>query len=134
MTTFSAPAAPGATGDKFDIKAHNGALLLIDVNGIKEQVETVHGPADAIACNIAVLDGEHKGDEYDDTLVFPRVLVGQLKGSIGKQVLARLGQGEKQPGKNPAWILNAPTDDDTEVAGRYVAFKAKKAAAVSEDF
>jgi hypothetical protein len=99
MTTFSAPAAPGATGDKFDIKAHNGALLLIDVNGLKEQVETVHGPADAIACNIAVLDGEHKGDEYDDTLVFPRVLVGQLKSSIGKLVLARLGQGEKKPGK-----------------------------------
>jgi hypothetical protein len=134
MTTFSAPAAPGATGDKFDISKHNGALLLIDVNGLMTQVETVHGPADAITCNIAVLDGDHKGDEYDDTLIFPRVIVGQLKGSIGKQVLARLGQGDKKPGKNPPWILNAPTDADTETAGRYVAFKAKQVAAQTDDF
>ncbi len=134
MTTFSAPAAPGATGDQFDMQAHNGALLLIDVNSFKEQIVTAHGPADAIACTIAVLDGDHKGDEFSDTLLFPRVLVGQLKGSIGKQVLGRLGQGEKKPGKNPPWILNAPTDADTEVAGRYVAFKAKQSAAQSDDF
>ena len=134
MTTFSAPAAPGATGDKFVVKDHVGELLLINVIDAKRIEGTEYGDADAIACDIAVLDGDHKGEEYNDSLLFSRVMFNQLKGSIGSQVLARLGQGEKKPGKTPAWILNAPTDDDTEVAGRFVAFKAKQAAKDNEDF
>jgi hypothetical protein len=50
MTTFSAPAAPGATGDKFVVKDHVGELLLINVIDAKRIEGTEYGDADAIAC------------------------------------------------------------------------------------
>lgn len=128
MTNYATPAAPGATGDKLDFTANNGALLRIEVKGLKEAVPTQHGPADAISADVAILDGPNKAAELADVLIFPKVIVGQLKASIGQVVLGRLGQGERKPGKNPAWLLLAPTEDDVATAQKFDAYKAKQAA------
>lgn len=127
MTTFQAPPAPSAGGDKFAFDDHKGNLLLITVHEYKEGISTSHGVANAVAADIAVLDGPDKGGEYRDVLIFPKVIVNQLKGQIGATILARLGQGEKQPGKSAPWVLNAGTADDQETAAKYVAWKAKQA-------
>ena len=119
---FSDPGAPG--GDTLPLADLIGSLLLFTVEKETDVIETVHGPSTAIACSVAVLDGDRKSETFGDTLIFPKVLKGQLRKSVGGKVLGRLGQGEKQPGKNAPWILLAPTDDDKATAHKYVAFVA----------
>jgi hypothetical protein len=133
MQAASAPVA----GDKFDLNGHLGALLYIRVHSLKSAVETSFGPADAIAADIAVLDGDHKGDTYSDTLIFPSVLVGQLKSSVGSAdpvVVGRLSKGEAKPGKSAPWILETPTQADLDVAVKYEQYAAKKAAETEAPF
>jgi hypothetical protein len=131
--TYADPAAPGATGDNLELKELNGSLLLIEVLGIKEDIATKFGAADAISANVAVLDGAKKATEYNDTLIFPKMLVGQLRPSIGGKVVARLGQGTAQAGKSAPWILTAATDADKETAGKFEAYKATQAKPPADD-
>lgn len=127
MQAVTAPVA----GDRFDLNTHLGALLYIKVHALKTGIETSYGPADAINCDIAVLDGEHKGDTYNDTLIFPSVLVNTLKGAVGSADPARVGRlakGEQKPGKSAPWVLDVPTQADLDVAVKYEQYAAKKAA------
>lgn len=130
---YAAPAAPGS-GDRLEWSEHNGALLLFEVLGTKEGIATQHGTADAVAVNVAVLDGQHKGAQHRDVLVFPKVLCSQLRPSVGQKVLGRLGQGEKKAGKSAPWTLTAPTPDDVTTAQKFEAYIAKQAASESEPF
>ena len=120
--SYTAPAAPG-DGDKLPLDELKGALLYIDVEKETDTIVTVHGDATAIQCKVAVLDGDHKGETFDDVLIFPKVLKSQLRPAIkgDDAVLARLGQGEKKPGKNAPWILVPPTGDDGKVGLAYEA-------------
>lgn len=117
---YSDPAEPSVV--KFD--DINGRLLLIDVIKVETQVPTTFGDSDAIRADIAVLDGADKGTEYDDVLIFPRVLFRQLERFVGGKVVGRLGQGVKKPGQNPPWKLTAATDDEKATAAKYEAWKA----------
>lgn len=117
--TFNEPGTGG--GDQFDLKALNGSLLLFTVKEETQEIDTKFGPQTAIRADVAVLDGPNKGDVVADTLVFPRVLKGQLRGSVGGKVLGRLGQGENKKG-NPPWQLSAPTDADKETGRKYLAY------------
>jgi hypothetical protein len=81
-----------------------------------------------------VLDGARKGETFTDALIFPRVLIGSLRGAIGEMVIGRLGKGRPQPGKNPAWILEAATDADKQVGERYLAHVSAQAAVAEEPF
>jgi len=119
---FSQPSAPG-TG--INLQDHNGALLLIDVESLEVGVKTVHGDSDAISCDIAVLEGTGAGQTYEQTLIFPKVLVGQLKRSIGEKVLGRLGQGVAKPGQSAPWILNEASAEDIAKAEEWVANNTK---------
>lgn len=130
MTEFNDP----ASGDKLPLADLEGALLLFDVLEQRAEMQTSFGPASPIAANVAVLDGTHKGDTYDDALVFPRVLQGQLRPSIGGKVLGRLGKGQAKPGQSAPWTLSAPTDDDKAVARKYVAYVEAQTAAQEEPF
>lgn len=121
---------PGsASGDPLPLDDLNGSLLLFKVHEETEEINTVHGPSTAIRADIAALDGELKGHTYDDRLIFPKVLKSQLRKSIGGMVLGRLGQGEKQPGKNPPWTLTAASDDEKQVGHKYLAYIATQAPA-----
>jgi len=119
MTTdqFDAP----ATGGK--ITEFDGALLLITPTELREAIQTVHGPSDAIVCDVAVLDGRDAGTEQTGVMVFPKVLQGQLKAKIGtgRMVLGRLGRGQAKPGQSAPWVLGDPTEQDKATARQHLA-------------
>ena len=128
------PSTPGS-GDKLDLASVNGNLLYITVKERKVGIETSFGVADAIICDVAVLDGPHKAEVFNDTFIFPKVLAGQLAAFVGKDdpiVVGRLGQGLPKPGKSAPWVLNAPTQADVTVAEKYVAHVATLVAVDTE--
>lgn len=130
------PSAP-TTGDKIELKDVTGALLYFTVKELKRDVETVHGLSDMILCDVAVLDGDKKGTTYTDTGIFPKLLVGQLKGVVGSVdpvIVGRLGQGLANPGKSAPWILNTPTADDLAAAVKYERYAAEQFAKEQEPF
>ncbi len=98
----------------------NGRLLLFDVTGYETGINTSFGEKDAVRANITVLDGDAKGDGYNDSLVFGMVMISQLKSKQGEKVLGRLGQGEKKAGQNAPWKLAAPTEADKKVAREHL--------------
>lgn len=113
-------AAPGTTSG-IDYKALNGRLLLIRPKSVETDVKTSLGDKDAVRADVIVLDGPEVGEEHSDTLVFPRVLIGQLRSKIGEQVLGRLGQGVAKPGQNAPWLLAEATPADVKVGTQYLA-------------
>jgi hypothetical protein len=132
---MQAPAAPG-TGDKLDLKSLLGSLLYVTVTEYVTGIETSFGVTDAIRANVAVLDGEHKGDTLNDTLIFPSVLVGQLKSAVGAtdpNVVGRLGQGLAKPGKSAPWVLNEPSPADLDVATKYEGYAERRKAEAEEE-
>lgn len=116
---FDTPAPPGSG---IDWKSLFGALLIIDVHGTKSGIQTVHGPSDAVQATVTVVDGPTAGAVHTDTLVFPRVLQGQLGSKIGKRVLGRLTQGVAKPGQSAPWMLDGEaTEGDMAAAGAVLA-------------
>jgi hypothetical protein len=133
---MQAPSAP-SSGDKVDLKELNGALLYINVRELVKDIDTAHGKSDAVKCDVAVLDGGKKGNTFDDTLIFPKVLVSQLSPAAGTSdpvVVGRLGQGLAKPGKSAPWVLNAPSADDLKTAEKYEAYASSQKAAQEEPF
>jgi hypothetical protein len=121
---MSTPFADPANPVSIDFKDIHGALLLIEVTGHEDDVPNVNSvpgvKSPAVRANVTVLDGPHTGRIYEDALIFPKAMQGQLRSRMGKLVLGRLGQGEKQPGKNAPWRLDTATDADRRVAQTYV--------------
>jgi hypothetical protein len=115
MTTFADPADPG--GDKLPLAELNGAVLIFDVLEALEGVQTTFGMTNPVRANVHVVDGALKGTSYTDTLVFPKVLSGSLRPNVGKQVVARLGQGIAKAGQSAPWTLNPVTDTEKAAAG-----------------
>lgn len=121
---FDNPAAPGA-GIKYEDLENR--LLLITSHVQEKAIPTEFGDNDAIRADVVVLDGPTAGEEISDTLLFPRVLQGQLRPNIGtgRKNLGRLGKGVKKPGKNAPWLLTDPTDADKAIARAYLADNAR---------
>lgn len=131
MTDFNDPGT-GGSGDNLPLADLLGALLLVTVHEETDPIETKFGPNTAIRADVAALDGAHKAEVFADTLIFPRKLKGQLRGSIGSKVLGRLTQGENKKG-NPPWQLEAPSDADKETGRKYLAHRAAIDVAVIDD-
>lgn len=114
MTTspFADPAKPSA----IDYSELAGALLMVDVQGYETGIKTAFTPPgetqDAVRANITVLDGVHAGRLYENALIFPKFLIGQLRPRVGRMVLGRLKLGEAKQGLNPPWTLAAATEED----------------------
>lgn len=131
-----APHTP-SSGDRLDLNTVNGALLHVTVHSVKRDVQTSMGASDAVACDVAVLDGEHKGKTFDDVLIFPKVLVGQLSPAAGTDdpvVVGRLGKGEAKPGKSAPWLLLNPSEADLRIASKYEAYAKQQKAAQDSPF
>jgi hypothetical protein len=113
-------ATPGSIGG-IEWKNLTGSLLLVTVHEIVPHVQTVNTrPGEqtpATRCDVAVLDGDESGSEYADTLIFPKVLQGQLRSRVGQKVLARLTQGTAKPGQSAPWMLSAEITDDDRKKG-----------------
>lgn len=115
----AAPSGPvfatPASGDNFDLKANEGALLLIKPTGFTEGINTSYGQADAVQATIAVVDGPNAGEIVEDALIFPKVLQGQLKKHIGKAMVpGRLGKGTAKPGQSAPWLLSDANEQDMQ--------------------
>jgi len=53
-------------------------------------------------------------------LIFPKVLITQLRSLTGQKVVARLGQGSAKSGQSAPWLLNAAEPGDLATAQVYV--------------
>jgi hypothetical protein len=116
---FAAPAAPGGG---IDWKNHKGNLLLIEALEDVQGIQTSFGAANAVRANVTVIDGATGAEEYDDCLVFPKVLASQLRKQIGgKKVLGRLGQGNAKPGQSAPWLIEEASAEDVAKARAYLA-------------
>lgn len=107
-------AAPGSTSG-IDYKELDGRLLLVEPRALEQDINTTLGTKDAIRADVTILDGPDAGTQHNDTLIFPRVLIGQLRTRLGQKVLGRLGQGQAKPGQNAPWLLEEATPADQEV-------------------
>lgn len=128
MTQNYEPPAP-PTSTPMDYQALNGALLLVKVISLEPHIPTVHTQpgekSPAIVADVTVLDGLKQGEVLENTMIFPKVLQGQLSRSIGKTVLGRLGQGVAKPGQTAPWVLVPASDQDTANADRWFATRAQ---------
>jgi hypothetical protein len=116
MSQFASPAS--ATG--IDWSELNGQLLIINVTEVVKDINTSLGVRDAVRATVTVVDGA----TYQDTLVFPKVLLSQLSPLVGQTVLGRLGQGQAKPGQNPPWTLTEATPEDQKAAAAFIAGQA----------
>ena len=117
MSMFNDP----AQSDILPLDDLLGCLLLFTVYEETDPINTVHGQQTAIRADVVCLDGPKQGELFENSLIFPRILKTQLRRSAGgMMVLGRLGQGQKKPGQSPPWSLAASTEQDKQVAQRYV--------------
>lgn len=132
MSQFAAPAEPSG----ISYSDLNGALLLIKVHAVEADVPTAFskpGQANpAVRADVTVLDGESAGESYEDALIFPKVLQGQLKSRVGQLVLGRLGQGQAKPGQSAPWRLNPATAGDELAADQHLRMVTTPAGSGSE--
>lgn len=112
-------ATPGSTSG-LDYKELNGSLLLIEPLSVETGVKTSLGDKDAVRAHVSVIDGPLAGTEQNDALIFPRVLIGQLRSRVGQKVLGRLGQGVARPGQSAPWVLNEATAEDKKAGIAYL--------------
>ncbi|WP_026152284.1 hypothetical protein [Actinopolyspora halophila] len=100
-----------------------GRLLLIKAHSVEDSISTAFGETSAVKADVVELDGPDAGTEHLDTLIFPKVLQGQVKGNAGtgRYNLGRLGRGQAKPGQSAPHQLGDPTDADKDVARRYLA-------------
>ncbi len=113
--------SPAEGGDRLPLDDVEGSLLLFTVHGVEKDIQTQYGTSDAVKCDVAALDGDHKAETWDGALIFPRVLQSQLSPRVGGMVLGRLGKGTAKPGQSAPWTLADPTDDDRETGRKYLA-------------
>src|SRR6266487_1158715 len=112
---------PSAAGDQVKIPELLGSLVLVYVRDYCEGIVTTFGPSDAVAVDLHVLDGPQKGEDYQNTLIFQKALIGSLRGAIGGDpVLGRIGQGTAKPGQSPPYILTPYTEQDAALATAWI--------------
>lgn len=116
---FDAP----ATSEFVNWEDINGALIVLEVEEYIPAIGTVHGDNAAIKADLTVLEGatnaEMNGQTFEGTLIFGRSVIPQLRKRVGRMVLARVGQGPKQKGKNAPWVLNDPSVEDRKMARKW---------------
>lgn len=97
MTQFGTPKPPGDHVSADELQGHP---LLIKVTEIVRGMVTSNGTADAVRCEVVVLD---TGAKHDDALLFGKVLVTQFE--AGVTYLGSIGKGVAQPGKSAPWLF-----------------------------
>lgn len=113
---FTSPASASTGTSISDLEGH---LLVIEPLEHAASIVTSNGPRDAIRATVHDIT---TSTTHTDMLIFPKVLVGSLKGRIGQRVLATLGKGTAKPGQNAPWVLLDMSSDSGAVndATRYL--------------
>jgi hypothetical protein len=117
------PFGSPTSGEKVITEENLGKLFLITPKEVEHEITTVHGTTDALVADVVILD--EKGEDhgvYAGTRIFQKVLIGSLKGSIGKKmpVLGVLRKGEKKAGKSAPWVIDPKvTPEQVKIALTY---------------
>lgn len=130
---FDKPAPAGGSGDVIDQQQHLGDLLVITVHEhIPSMTTKFTKPGEtteAARCDVyAIAPDATVSAEYHDTLVFGRVLVGQLRRSVGRTVVGILGLGEQRGSNSAPYLLNEAPAAAEEAAIRAMSTKPAPAA------
>jgi len=96
---FAAPAASGATLKPADVEGH---LLVVEPLEYVPTMVTAFGESDAVRVTVHDINDQ---STHESVLWFSSALVGSLKSSIGKRVLAVMGKGQAKPGQSAPWVL-----------------------------
>lgn len=112
---FAAPAE--ATGIQWE--ELKGRLLVIEPRTVEEKMSTSLGEKDAVRADVHVID-QDTPETHEDVLIFPRVLISQLRPRIGQMVLGRLGQGTAKPGQSAPWRITEATAQDQALGGDWL--------------
>jgi hypothetical protein len=119
MTRINRPASPKG----LNLEELRSSLLLIEALRFEANVQTSYGEMDAVACHVFVVDGEHAGERFRDKLIFPKMLVSQLKGQVGtgEYTCGRLIKGVAlKKGQSDPWLIDDPSDADLEAAAKFL--------------
>lgn len=100
-----------------------GELVLFTPTEYVEEFQTEFRMQDAVVTDLVVLSAENGPAEYSDVMIFQGSLIGALKRKIptGRKLLGVVAKGEAKKGQNAPYILTAPTDEQKELASRYLA-------------
>lgn len=116
--SFAQPAAPTSDVKVADYVGH---LLLIYPRELRTGIVTVNGAADAINADVVFLTDPSGPRAESGVLIFQKMLIGSLKGSIGGDaVLGRLSRGTARPGQSAPYILDQFADADAAYATSYL--------------
>lgn len=103
----------------------NGALLVVEPLSYETGITTTNGIKDAVRANVYALRSATESVDFEDALIFPLVLLGQARRSMGLKIVGRLIQGAPDAGKNPPWMLDTATPDDIAKAEAWFAARAQ---------
>lgn len=95
---FDAPVSGGSLKPA-DVENH---LLVVEPLEYVATMVTAFGDSDAVRVTVHDIT---EGTTHENVLWFPRALVGALKPSIGKRILAVMGKGEAKAGQSAPWVL-----------------------------
>ncbi|MGH3499743.1 MAG: hypothetical protein ACRDQA_02400 [Nocardioidaceae bacterium] len=96
-------AEPGGAGITWGDFEDN--LTVVEPLEFEPGLETAYGTRDAVRANVFFIKGKGKAEEFEDTLIFGKVLIGQVRRKIGAIVVGRLTKGEAKKGQNAPWVL-----------------------------
>lgn len=113
------------SGDLFSYEEHLGQLVIIEPLEFDEiQTTASKDLSPVIKANVTVLTKKDgitplkKVEEFENSFLFGKVITSNLKAIAGKDqlVVGTIAQGEKQPGKNAAWIIGKATPEQRALA------------------
>lgn len=113
---------------------YSGKLLVIEPLSFETGIQTSFGASDAVKANVHVITGPGESEDFDDCLVFPKLLASQLKGQIGRKVVGRLSQGVAKPGQSAPWLLQEATPDDIQKAQEWLSKQAPAVTSAAAPF
>lgn len=86
-------------------------------------METQFGKKDYVVSDMVVLTAAGGPESYEDQTILQGTLVGALKRKIpgGRKLLGRLVKGEAKRGQQAPYRLDAPSDEDKQLARNFLA-------------
>lgn len=125
----------GATsgGSKVPWEDFLGKLVVVEPLEHEHDIKTDYGITDAVRANVYVLLGPDRTEEFEDTLIFQRYIIGQIKRKIGKVVVGRVAQGEAKKNQDPPWQIAEPAGADLDKAAKFWASRSLSSAAEEDE-
>lgn len=122
---FAKPSEAQSGGDGWNLTEEAEGRLIIFTPLREIEVETTdYGKKPVIVADVVVLNEKkpEKSEPHAEVYVWGGYLRGALRSSIGQaRVLGRLVRGTKKERGNFPWLLEDATDDETDLARRYLA-------------